>query len=233
MGEKVKQDSPGVGLWVRWVVANSLAETVGLGLAFGIGAILFPYLSAPGILMALVTVAVAVLAGTIIEGTVVGTAQWLVLRRPFPGMRWRAWVLATALGAFIAWTLGMLPGTLVSAGSETGGAAPHEPSDTLVYGLAALMGLAAGTILGAPQWFVLRRHVRSAVLWIGANALAWVPGMVLAFVAADFIFSASSGVGTLVLAIGTLVIIGAVVGSIHGIALVWLVQSNGHARAQR
>lgn len=224
MGGKAGQGNVGVGLWARWVLANSLAETVGLGAAFGLGALLFPYLSAPGLLGTLATVAVAVLAGTLIEGTVVGTAQWLVLRRPLPAMSWRAWVSATALGAFIAWTSGMLVGTLMSAGSETGGSAPSEPSEAMVYGLAALMGLAGGTILGAPQWLVLRRHVRRAAWWIGANALAWVPGMVLAFVAADFVFSAGSGVGKLLLALGTLVAIGAVVGAIHGLALVWLVR---------
>ena len=229
MGEKANQHSA-VGLWIRWVMANSIAETVGLGAAFGIGAILFLYLSAPGILVALTTVAVAVLAGTLIEGTIVGTAQWIVLRRPLPAMKWRAWVLATALGAFVAWTLGMLPSTLMSAGSETGGSAPSEPSEAMVYGLAALIGFAAGTILGTPQWLVLRRHVRRAALWIGANALAWVPGMVLAFVAADFIFSASSGVGTLVLAIVTFAAVGGIVGAIHGLALVWLVRSQ-RARA--
>ena len=229
MGEKAKQEDSAkqdsaARLWIRWVSANSLAETVGLGAAFGIGAILFPYLNAPGVLVAFLTVAVAVLAGTLIEGTVVGTAQWLVLRGPLPSMKWWAWVLATAAGAFIAWTLGMLPTTLMSAGSETGGSAPSEPSKAMVYGLAALMGLAAGTILGTPQWLVLRRYVRRAALWIGANALAWVPGMVLAFVAADFIFSAGSGVSTVVLAIVTLAAIGGIVGAIHGLVLIWLVQ---------
>lgn len=226
MGEKAKQDGAGVGLLFRWILANTLAETVGLGAAFGIGALLFPYLSAPGLLVALATVAVAVLAGTLIEGTVVGSAQWLVLRHPIPAMRWRAWVLATAVGASIAWTSGMLPTTLLSAGSDEGrGPAPSEPSAAMVYGLAALMGLVAGTILGTPQWLVLRRHVRRAAIWILANALAWVPGMVLAFVAADFIFSAGIGMTTVVLAIATLVAIGAVVGAIHGLALVWLVHS--------
>jgi hypothetical protein len=46
--------------------------------------------------------------------------------------------------------------------------------------------------------------------------------MVLAFVTADFIFSAGIGMITIVLAVGTLVAIGAVVGAIHGIALVWV-----------
>ena len=223
MSEKARQDRGGVGLWARWVLANSLAETVGLGAAFGIGVVLFPYLSAPGILIALATVAVAVLAGTIIEGTVVGTAQWLVLRRPLPAMSWRAWVLATAAGAFMAWISGMLPTTLLSAGStESGGSTSSEPSEAMVYGMAALMGLVAGAILATPQWLVLRRHVGRAALWVGANALAWVPGMVLAFFAADFIFSAGIGMTTIVLAIATLMAVGAVVGAIHGLALVWL-----------
>lgn len=223
MGEKTKQDSA-VGLWTRWVVANSAAETVGLGATLGIGVILFPYLSAPGLLIALATAGAAVLAGTLVEGVVVGTAQWLVLHRPFPTMNWRAWVVATAIGAFIAWTLGMLPSTLLSASSETGGSAPTEPSTAVVYGLAALLGLVAGAILATPQWVVLRRHVRRAAWWIPANAVAWAPGMVLAFVGADLIFSASIGVSTIVLAIATLAAIGALVGAIHGLALVWLVR---------
>ena len=220
-GEKAKQGGA-KGLWLRWVLANSLAETVGLGSAFAIGVTLFPYVQTPGVFVALATTGVAILAGTLIEGTVVGTAQWLVLRHPLPGVRWRAWVLATAIGAFVAWTLGMLPGTLFSAASEPSGAAPTEASETVVYGLAALIGLLAGTVLGMPQWLVLRRHVRRAALWIPANALAWVPGMLMAFVAADFLFSASTGVGTVVLAIATLVAIGTMVGAIHGLALVWL-----------
>lgn len=220
-----KQDNA-MSVWFRWILANSLAETVGLGTAFGIGVALFPYLQAPGVLVGLATAGVAVLAGTLVEGTVVGTAQWLVLRRPFPSMRWRTWVLATAVGAFVAWTLGMLPSTLLSTGSGTQSSTPTEPSNAVVYGLAALMGLVAGTILGTPQWLVLRRHVRRAALWIPANALAWAPGMVMAFVAVDLLFATGIGISAVVLAIAALAAIGAVVGAIHGLVLIWLVQGD-------
>lgn len=118
----------------------------------------------------------------------------------------------------------MMPSILMNASSDAGGAAPAEPGRAVVYGLAALLGLAAGAILGTPQWLVLRRHVRQAALWIPANGLAWVPGMVMAFVGADLIFSAGAGPGTAVLAIVLLVAIGAVVGAIHGLAVVWLVR---------
>lgn len=223
MAVQTKQGSM-MGLWVRWVIANSLAETVGLGSAFGIGVLLFPYLGAPGLLVALVTATVAILAGTLIEGTVVGTAQWLVLRRSLPDMRWLSWALATAVGAFVAWTSGMLPNTLLSAGAGAGDSAPAETSASVVYALAAVLGLVAGAILGTPQWFVLRRHVPRAALWILANALAWVPGMVMAFVVADFLFATRFGVATVLLAVATLAAIGAVVGTVHGLALVWLLR---------
>jgi hypothetical protein len=212
------------GLWLRWVLANSAAETVGLGSALAVGLVLFPYLQAPGVLTALATVGAAVVVGTLIEGTVVGTAQWLVLRRPLPGLKWQAWVLATAIGAFVAWTSGMLPGTLLGAGSGAQDSASSEPGKALVYGLAALLGLVAGAILGWPQWLVLRRFVPRAALWLPANALAWAPGMVMAFVAADFLFSTSFGMGVVALAVLTLAAIGAVVGAIHGLALVWLLR---------
>lgn len=206
------------------MLANALAETVGLGAAFGIGVVLFPYLQEPGLLVAFATAGIAVLSGTLIEGTVVGTAQWFVLHRSFPSMKWRAWVVATAAGAFVAWTLGMLPSTLLSAGSDPGNSTPSEPSSAVVYSLAALMGLVAGTILGTPQWLVLRRYVPRAALWVPANALAWMPGMVIAFVAADFLFSDGIRMDTVVLAIVALAAIGAVVGAIHGLVLVRLLR---------
>ncbi|HEX2108535.1 MAG TPA: hypothetical protein VHF70_04565 [Rubrobacteraceae bacterium] len=68
-----------------------------MGSTFAIGVALFPYLQTPGVLVALATVGVAILAGTLIEGTVAGTAQWLVPRHALPGVRWRAWFVATAL----------------------------------------------------------------------------------------------------------------------------------------
>jgi hypothetical protein len=54
--------------------------------------------------------------------------------------------------------------------------------------------------------------------------------MVIAFYASDTISSAGIGVSTVLFAIFTLAAIGAVVGGIHGLALLWLV---GHRRNDR
>ena len=82
-------------LWWQWVLANAVGETVGLGTTLLIGAFLL--VQAEPTIGAIPAAALGVLAGTGIEGSVVGTAQWLVLRHPLQKMRWRVWVLVTAL----------------------------------------------------------------------------------------------------------------------------------------
>ena len=88
---------------MRWVLANSVGEALGLGITALLGvAVVSSQGKGTGVLATLVLAAIAVLAGTLIEGTVVGTAQWLVLRRRLPEMRWSAWTLATGAGALLA-----------------------------------------------------------------------------------------------------------------------------------
>lgn len=166
--------------------------------------------------------ALGVLAGTFLEGITVGTAQWLVLRRPIKSMRWYAWVLATAIGAFVAWTLGMIPSTFMVAGAGSGGATPVQMSDLMIYALAAVMGFVLGPILGVPQWFVLRRHLPKAGWWILANALAWMVGMVIVFVGTNFISPEGINLNVALALLLFLFIAGAAVGAIHGLVLVWL-----------
>jgi len=175
-------------LWLRWVFANAVGEALGLGTTALIGATIVSFLGeGTGALATLTLAAVAVLAGTLVEGTVVGTAQWSVLRGPLSGMRWRTWAVATGVGAFLAWILGMVPSTILSLGAGSGGAGsvPAEPGETTVLGLAFLMGLALGPVLGFAQWLSLRRYVSHAALWMPANALAWAFGMVVIFAGID------------------------------------------------
>jgi hypothetical protein len=219
-----REDASGA-LWSRWVGANALGEALGLGGTALVGAALFPALGdGVGLLSALGVAAVAIAAGTAIEGLAVGTAQWLILRRPLPGIDWRTWAGATALGAGVAWTFGMLPSTLMSIGQDAGQGTATEPSAAIVYALAFAMGLVLGPVLGCAQWMVLRRHVRGAGLWMPANALAWAFGMVIVFAGVSAVFDRGVSPGSLALAILSLAVTGAVVGGIHGLALVRLVR---------
>ena len=211
------------GLWSRWVVANAVGEALGLGTTALVGLALFAaYGEATGTLATLAVALAAILAGTAVEGVMVGTAQWLVLRRPLPGIAWGVWAGATAAGAGVAWTLGMLPSTLLALGQEPGEATATEPSALAVYALAFLMGLVLGPILGCAQWLVLRRHLPRAGLWMPAHALAWAFGMVLVFAVVSAVVDRGLGPGTIALAILGLAATGAVVGGVHGLALVRL-----------
>jgi hypothetical protein len=209
-------------IWLRWILANAASETVGLGATLLIGAFLL--VNAEKTIGAVPAAALGALAGTVIEGSVVGTAQWLVLRRPLQRMRWRVWVIATALGAFIAWTLAMIPSTLLFTGPDSGSVAPGEMSDLLIYALAAGMGLVVGSILGVPQWLALRRYLPKAGWWVLANGLAWMLGMVVVFMGTSLIPAEGITVQVALLLLLFVVAAGAVVGAVHGLVLIWLLR---------
>ena len=216
-------------VWFQWILANAVGEMLGLGGTFVIGGLLL--LNVQSTMTVVPTTALAVLAGTFIEGITVGTAQWLVLRRPINSMRWRAWVLATAIGAFVAWTLGMIPSTFMVAG-DSGGAAPAQFNDLMIYTLAAVMGFVLGSILGVPQWLVLRHYLPKAGWWVLANALAWMVGMVIVFAGTNFIPSEGISLNIAFVLLLFLFIAGAAVGAIHGLVLVYLLHMRSVARSQ-
>jgi hypothetical protein len=219
-------------LWLQWIAANAAGEVLGLGLAAAVGVGMILGIGEPKSLLAAVMMAGVMIAAGACEGIIVGLAQWLVLRRRLARLQRRDWVLATAMGSLIAWTLGMAPSTLAVLNQDASAPTP-EPSDLQVYVLAAAMGAVLGVVLGIPQWRVLRRHVQRAHWWVWANAAAWVAGMPLVFLGAG-----SSPVGappwTVALMIAlTIAAAGATVGAIHGAALLWLLDSPGSACGSR
>jgi hypothetical protein len=154
----------------------------------------------------------------------VGLFQWRVLRDALPGLPRADWVKATALGAGIAWTLGLLPSTVISM-METQSADPapmQEPSTAVVLLLAAGMGMALGAVLAAPQWIVLRRYVRRAGWWVPANMLAWALGMALIFAGTSFIPGGPIPAWVIGVLLGCVLLGGVSVGAVHGWFLVRL-----------
>jgi hypothetical protein len=209
-------------VWVRWVLANSLGELVGLGATFALGVGLFSGLAeSPGAGPAVLS-ALLMTASGLLEGWVVGSAQWWAMRPAFPGVARRSWVLATTVGAVIAWFLGSIPMTVASlstAGSEATG---PEPPALLMVSLEVGLGLVAGLVLALPQWRVLRRHAARAGLWLPANSVAWGAGMPIVFAGVDLAQKVGSLGGAVAVMAGALLVAGAVVGAIHGAVLVFL-----------
>jgi hypothetical protein len=212
-------------LWWQWILANALGELVGLGATFAIGFGLFSGLSdIPGVGAALLNAGLMTTTG-ILEGGVVGTAQWLVLRKAIPGIGWRPWVIATIIGAVIAWFFGSIPMTMMSLSQPTTSTPASEPPQALVLLLAAGMGLVAGLILSIIQWRVLHTRVERAWIWLPANALAWAAGMPIIFAAVDLAQQTGSMAGGVMVMAAGITLAGAVVGAIHGPALLYLARS--------
>lgn len=217
------------GFWLRWVAANAIGEIMGLTPVALAGLILARVLAeGGGVAESLIAMLVFCLLGAV-EGTVVGLAQWFVLRRRLPAIKRRSWILATVIGAVAAWFLGMLPSTL---GALTGG--QSDPSaagfgDVAVYVLAGAMGAVLGAVLALPQWSVLRHFVARSGWWPPANALAWAVAMPLLFLAAGLPLPQEGLAPLLAAVLGTIGLTGALVGAIHGAVLVWLTPA--HPRA--
>lgn len=151
-------------VWVRWV---ALGEFTGFLLpsAVGVATVL-------GGVPQLAQSALLVLAGAG-EGAVLGAAQAHVLVPRWPGLGRRRWVGATAAGAAVAWTIGMLPATL---GERLTGV----PLVVLVP-VAGLLGVALLLSIGLAQYAVLRHLVPSPHRWVGVTALAWLVGLAAVF----------------------------------------------------
>ena len=212
-------------IWHAWVVANGVGEFIGLTSTMAMTAGLFSVNDSLSFGAALLAAAGVALAGAVVEGVVAGLAQFSVLRRAIPGFTWRPWVTATALGALVAWLLGMMPSTFfqaMAAGTEaTANAAPFDPPLILQLGLAVVMGAVLGPFLGVPQWLVLRRHLPRAGRWVLANSVAWAAGMPMIFLATGLIQPGWPNAAIFAtIAVGCLAA-GLVVGAVHGI---WLVR---------
>jgi hypothetical protein len=154
-----------------------------------------------------------------LEGIAVGLAQWWVLGRCVPALTRRVWVVATILGAIVAWAMGMTLGTL--AGDLIGSGA-----STAALLVGAALGPVVGALLGGAQWLALRHHVPHAGWWVLANALAWTAGMAVIF-AATGIVQESTPVGVVAITWAVSgILAGVVVAAIHGLVLVWLLRAN-------
>ena len=112
------------------------------------------------------------LAGALF-GLIVGWAQSVALHRTVIAVPRAGWTLITMAGALVAWALGMLPATFEALG---------EPIDVASRPvLAAVVAGAVVLLLVVPsvQWFLLRRVLAGAWLWIIVELVA----IIVAFVA--------------------------------------------------
>lgn len=144
----------------------SIGEGVGFAIAAGAATLIFAAgIGDPAAL-------ILVIAAGACEGSALGTGQLLGMRtgRP-PAARW---IGATALGAAVAWTLGMMPSTL---GLDMG-----SPWVILFVVIGALVLLAS---IPVAQWLALARP--QTFRWVPVNMGAWAVSVLWTIAPSPFI----------------------------------------------
>ena len=189
--DEAKVERSEIGLWLGW----TLATAGGMLLGF--------LLTIP--LVNLLDLGIAQIAVPVLAGTVIGFAQWIVLRRYLTaGSTWE-------LGDGITWAAGYVLGLLLVL---------SLPSTMFIATLGYLL---FGVIVAIVQWPVLRREIPNVFVWILANALGWAAGFwtsqaVLPLFMTDPLIEPA--VSTTVIAVTS----GLVAGAITALALIWIVR---------
>ncbi|PSB28449.1 hypothetical protein [Stenomitos frigidus] len=201
-------------LWEAWVAATAIAEFVGLGIVLIASTTL-------NLLGTTEIVAVLHLVG-LLQGIILGFAQWLVLRRYIKHIG--KWIAMTAIAASIAWLIGIKASAIISFFLILDHTGTVEVKTLALARAVLLLGAWVGSVLGLAQWLVLREHIRRAGWWIFANAIAWAFGLLVAYAGTTFMTIDRFNLATALAAAATGLTVGAVVGGITGIALLWLLK---------
>lgn len=142
--------------FLRWLWTVSLGETAGflLPAVVGVstassGSLSFPFVVSSGA----------------VEGAILGWSQWLVLRHRLPDLSGKRWILLTAVGAVLAYVIGLAPSTFAALWQRW-------PVGVQVGALILLAVILLGSI-GFTQWLELRHWIMRAYLWMPITALAW------------------------------------------------------------
>src|SRR5215208_329967 len=189
--DEAKVERSEIGLWLGWTLATAGGMLVGFLLAIP--------------LVNLLDLVVAQIAVPVLAGTVIGFAQWIVLRRYITAnTQWE-------LGDGVTWAAGYILGLLL---------VQSLPSSIFIATLGYLL---FGAIVALVQWPVLRREVPNILIWIIACAFGWTAGFWASQAVLPLFFtdpSIAPAISTTVIAVTS----GLVAGAITGLALLWIVR---------
>jgi hypothetical protein len=192
----------------RWVLVVTVGEAVGFTVPAAVGVAMTAASCEPA-----VSLVAMVLAGSV-EGAILGTAQADCLYRWGVLLLRRRWIVATSLGAAVAWSLGMLPSTL--------GGLHWSAATAVTLGIGGLILLAS---LPLAQYLVLRDHVRLALRWIPINMAAWLLGIAWTLLPSPWV-DQSTPTEALILIYGVAGLgMAATVAVVTGIGMIWLLRA--------
>lgn len=161
----------------RWIIAVTVGEAVGFAIAAAVA------VGTVGLAMPDQWRYPVIVVGGALEGAVLGGAQLIGMGPRRPGAV--RWIVATALGAALAWSIGLLPGTF---------AIPL--SSPLAVVAPAVGGVVLLATIPVAQWLTIRPRAH-AVRWIPVNMGAWAIAILWTF-APSPIVDESTSIGVLI-----------------------------------
>ena len=119
---------------------------------------------------AIVVLIIAVI-GAALQGLVVGSWQWRLLRRRVTDLKRRRWVMATLVPAFFLWLLVLGPeaADVLAKGGKT----------LLLFREGFIQALVLGPLIGLSQAAALRGHTSRWAWWFAANVTTYLSGAAL------------------------------------------------------
>lgn len=197
-----------------WVVICALAELIGIAAGAAWWIAMDQIAPAPLTLAGKVTMLALKSLSGLLEGTVLGLLQAIVLRRLYPRLPMPGWVVLTVLLAIFGWAVGS---AIPIFGGSGNGELP-EPPLPLMLSFAALFGLLVGALFGGVQAFALRRAARHSGWWIPFNAAGWAAALPVIYFGASLPNESASSVQAVVAGLLSGAVAGLILGIVTGFA---------------
>jgi hypothetical protein len=200
--------------WYHWILNYSLGELMGIGAAAVVGRLLFVefYNTIPT--SPIVTPVLLIIAGAV-EGFIIGYIQWKSLSKLVIDFKPSPWILTTIISTVVGWLLVLPPAILFISFLTKFSLLDNYYS--ILYIIA--VGLAYGGIVGIPQYFIIKKFYRNAIVWIFANTLGWMLSFLIVSASFSIFNYFSVFIYNSVLMVAACVLSGFVQGIVTGMSL--------------
>jgi hypothetical protein len=150
----------------------------------------------------------------LVEGIVLGSLQAMVLRRLYPKLSARAWVILTSLLAIFGWAVGSAIPIFGTFGAQD----QIEPPLLLIVAFASIFGLLIGGLFGGVQALALRQSAHCSYWWVIGNALGWAIALPVIYLAASLPDQATAMWHIVAAGLGSGIVAGVLLGAVTGLA---------------
>jgi hypothetical protein len=219
-------------IWRKWTLYCAFGEFIGIGVAGGIAFGVNATIGEPKTIVMKILVLLIMLIAGFFEGLLLGTFQWKALKDKLPSVPQKEWIFYTVLVAVLGWFLGMLPSLFfMPTNVKNNQDLNFNFESPLAFAvLSIITGLILGAVFGLFQWFVLKKYVEKASIWIVANSLGWGLGLGWIYLFASLPNENSNLVVNIIWGFIGGLLAGLSVGSVTGLFLIKLKEKKNNHR---